>query len=74
MGLIEAIGAVIVAIGAAWFFGRRSGASKRDAKHGADYIAERKRQDEMDVGHGASDAERIRMLERVRDRSGSGKN
>ena len=74
MGLIETIGAVIAAIAAAWFFGRRAGAAKRDAKHGEDYIAERKRQDEMDVGHGASDADRIRMLEHIRDRNGKRKN
>ena len=74
MGLIETIGAIVAAIGAAWLFGRRSGAAKRDAKHGADYIAERKRQDEMDVGHGASDADRIRMLEHIRDRNGKRKN
>ena len=73
MGLIETIGAIIVAIGAAWFFGRRSGASKRDAKHGADYIAERKRQDEMDVGHGASDAERIKRLHDIANRNGKRK-
>ena len=74
MGLIETIGAVIAAIGAAWVFGRRSGAAKRDAKHGADYIAERKRQDEMDVGHGASDAERIKRLHDIANRNGKRKN
>ena len=73
MGLIETIGAIIVAIGAAWVFGRRSGASKRDASHGADYIAERKRQDEMDVGHGATDDERIRRLHDIANRNGKRK-
>ena len=74
MGLIEAIGAVIVAIGAAWFLGRRSGAAKRDAEHGADYIAERNRQDGLDVGHGASDAERIKRLHDIANRNGKRKN
>ena len=69
MGLIEAIGAVIVAIGAAWFLGRRSGAAKRDAEHGKDYIAERKRQDGLDVGHGATDGERIKRLRDIADRN-----
>lgn len=74
MGLIEAIAAVVAAIGAAWFFGRRSGAAKRDAEHGSDYIAERKRQDGLDVGHGASDAERIRMLNDIANRNSKRKN
>ena len=73
MGLIETIGALIFAIGAAWVFGRRSGASKKDAEHGADYIAERKRQDGLDVGHGASDAERIKRLHDIANRNGAGK-
>ena len=69
MGLIETIGAVIAAIGAAWFFGRRAGAAKRDAEHGKDYIDERKRQDGLDVGHGASDAERIKRLHDIANRN-----
>ena len=74
MGLIESIAAILTGLGAVALWAFRRGAAKRDAEHGADYIAERKRQDEMDVGLGATDDERIRMLERVRDRSGSGKN
>ena len=69
MGLIETIGALIFAIGTAWFLGRRSGAASSDANHGKDYIAERKRQDEMDVGHGSSDAERIKRLHDVANRN-----
>ena len=67
--LLGAIGALIAAIGAAWFLGRRSGAAKKDAKHGADYIAERKRQDGLDVGHGATDGERIKRLRDIADRN-----
>ena len=74
MGLIETIGAIVAAIGAAWIFGRRSGAAKRDAEHGEDYIEERKRQDEMDVGHGASDAERIKRLHDIANRNSKRKN
>ena len=74
MRMIEAIAAVVAAIGAAWFFGRRSGAAKRDAKHGEDYIAERKRQDRLDLGHGATDAERIKRLRDIANRNGAGKN
>ena len=72
MGLIETIAAIVAAIGAAWFFGRRSGAAKRDAEHGKDYIDERKRQDGLDVGHGASDAERIKRLHDIADRNRGG--
>ena len=75
-----AIVAVLGAFGAIWaalWGARRSGANsanaKRDAESARDYIAERKRQDEIDVGHGASDAERIRMLEAIRDRRGASK-
>ena len=73
MGLIETIGALIAAIGAAWFLGRRSGAANRDAKHGKDYIAERKRQDGLDVGHGATDGERVKRLRDIADRNGKRK-
>ena len=74
MGLIETIAAIVAAIGAAWLFGRRSGAAKKDAKHGKDYIAERKRQDGLDVGRGVSDAERIRMLSDIANRNRKRKN
>jgi len=74
MGLIETIAAIVAAIGAAWFLGRRSGAAKRDAEHGEDYIEERNRQDGLDVGHGASDAERIKRLHDIANRNSKRKN
>jgi len=73
MGLIETIAAILTGLGAVALWAFRRGAASKDAKHGKDYIAERKRQDDLDVGHGASDAERIRMLERIRDRNGKRK-
>jgi hypothetical protein len=53
--------------------GAADATAKRDAQNAAEYIAERKRQDEIDVGHGATDAERIEMLESIRDRPRTGK-
>jgi hypothetical protein len=53
--------------------GAADATAKRDAQNAAEYIAERKRQDEIDVGHGASDDQRIRMLEAIRDRKRTGK-
>ena len=69
MGLIETIAAILTGLGAVALWAFRRGASKRDAEHGADYIAERKRQDEMDVGHGDSDAERIKRLHDIANRN-----
>ena len=74
MGLIETIAAILTGLGAVALWAFRRGAAKRDAKHGADYIAERKRQDEMDVGHGASDAERIKRLHDIANRNRKRKN
>jgi len=73
MGLIETIAAILTGLGAVALWAFRRGAASKDAKHGADYIAERKRQDEMDVGHGASDAERIRRLHDIANRNGKRK-
>jgi hypothetical protein len=53
--------------------GAADATAKRDAQSAAEYIAERKRQDEVDVGHGATDAERIGLLEAIRDRKRTGK-
>ena len=71
-GLLAAIAAVVGAL--AW--GRRTGAQnerQKRAGHDAEaYAKERKRQDEIDIGHGATDDERIRRLRAIADgRSGS---
>ncbi len=69
MGLIETIAAILTGLGAVALWAFRRGAASKDAKHGKDYIAERKRQDEMDVGHGASDSERIKRLHDISNRN-----
>ena len=74
MGLIETIAAIIAALGAVALWAFRRGGAAKDRKHGKDYIAERKRQDSLDVGHGASDAERIKLLRAIADRDRSRKN
>ena len=73
MGLIETIGAILTGLGAVALWAFRRGAAKRDAEHGADYIDERKRQDGLDVGHGASDSERIKRLHDIANRNGKRK-
>jgi hypothetical protein len=70
------LGALAALWGAIWKAkrdGAKDATAKRDAQNAAEYIAERKRQDEIDVGHGASDLERIGMLEAIRDRPRTGK-
>ena len=72
-GVLGGLGALVVALVLGRWQGSRGAQAKRDAQDGKDYIAERRRQDEMDVGHGATDDERLRMLKRIRDRNGAGK-
>jgi hypothetical protein len=67
------LGALAALGGALWRAGKQ-GEQKAKGKADADYISERKRQDEIDVGNDASDADRIRMLEAIRDRKRAGKN
>lgn len=67
MGIIESILALVVAIGAAWFFGRKSGASNANSKRDADdmsdaYNRERTR-NEIDRNSDSPDAR-----DRLRDK------
>lgn len=68
---------LFAAIGAHWT-GKRKGAAdanaRRDAQNAAQYIEERKRQDEMDIGLGATDPERISRLHEIANRGSAGKN
>ena len=73
-GILGGVGALVVALVLGRWQGSRDANAKRDAQDGKDYIAERRRQDGKDVGLGATDDERTRMLERIRDRNGAGKN
>ena len=67
--MIEALGAAIVAIIAAFFFGNRRGKKTVADQHTRDYADDRKRQDQINTGVGATDAARI---ERLRDIAGGG--
>lgn len=68
MGLIEAIGAVLAAIAAAFWFGRRSQRKDTDAKQAREYRDERKKIDDEISGIGGSDADRISKLRDIADR------
>ena len=70
MGILETIGAVLAAIGAAWFMGRRSQRKDTAAKGARDYANERKKIDAEISGIGASDAERIDRLQSIAKRRG----
>ena len=74
MGLIETVGAIIAAIGAAWFFGRRSQRKDTAAKGAKEYADERKKIDSEVSGIGASDSERVAQLREIAKRRGSGQN
>jgi hypothetical protein len=62
----------ILAVAAAWLIGKHKGVTgereRRAGQDAADYVNERQAIDETDLGHGASDAERIRMLSDIADR------
>ena len=72
-GVLGGLGALVVALVLGRWQGGKQAQAKRDAQDGKDYIAERRRQDGKDVGLGATDDERLRMLKRIRDRNGAGK-
>ena len=65
--------AILAALGAVYGKGRSDARKTRAAADADDYISERKRQDELDVGHGASDAERIKRLHDIANRNGKRK-
>jgi hypothetical protein len=67
--LLTAGGALFAALRKA----KRDGAQQERDKANADYVTETKRQAGLDVGHGATDLERIGLLEAIRDRKRTGK-
>ena len=67
-GILAGLGALIAALALGRYTGGRDARAKRDVQDGKDYIAERRRQDELDVGHGATDADRIKRLRAIADR------
>jgi hypothetical protein len=74
MGILETIGALLAALGAAWFFGRRSQRKDTAAKGAKDYAKERKKIDAEIGSVGSTDAERIKRLQSIAKRRGTGKN
>lgn len=72
--ILGGIGAAVVAVWAAWQRGRATGKREEAHRKVSDYLKERKRIDEVDLGVGATDGDRV---ERLRDiakrRGGAGK-
>ena len=71
---LTALTALLAVLGAVYGKGRSDARKTRAADDAEDYINERKRQDDLDVGHGATDAERIRLLKDIANRKSSRKN
>jgi len=69
------IGGVALAV-LAWVTGRQQGKrtaqDKRAAADAKAYRDKRKEIDNADLGHGATDAERIKRLQSIADRAGAG--
>ena len=66
-----ALGAIVAVVGA-WLVGKRKGTTgereRRAGQDAKDYRDERGKIDETDLGHGASDGERIARLHEVFER------
>jgi len=76
LGPLGAIIAAVVGIGGLWFASGRSATVKAEDKRAAAdakaYQEKRKEIDNADLGHGATDAERIKRLQSIADRAGGG--
>ncbi len=72
MGILETIAAIIAAIAAAWFFGRKSQRKDTAAQGAKDYKNERKRIDDEISGIGGNDADNIGRLQSIAKRRGAG--
>ena len=73
MGILETIGALLAALGAAWIFGRRSQRKDTAATGAKDYAKERKKIDAEIGSIGSTDSERIKRLRDIADRRGASK-
>ena len=74
VAVLTALTAILAVLGAVYGKGRSDARKTRAADDAEDYINERKRQDDLDVGHGATDAERIRLLKTIANRNSKRKN
>jgi hypothetical protein len=72
--VLSALTAILAVLGAVYGKGRSDARKTRAADDAEDYINERKRQDDLDVGHGATDLERIRLLKTIANRNSKRKN
>jgi hypothetical protein len=72
--VLSALTAILAVLGAVYGKGRSDARKTRAADDAEDYINERKRQDDLDVGHGATDLERIRLLKAIANRNSKRKN
>jgi hypothetical protein len=72
-GILAGVAAAVLA----WVLGRQQGKSgereRRAGQDAKDYHDGRKKIDAMDLGHGATDIERINRLRDIADRRGAGR-
>ena len=73
LAALTALTAILAVLGAVYGKGRSDARKTRAADDDREYRNERKRQDDLDVGHGATDAERIRLLKAIANRNRSRK-
>ena len=66
---LTALTAILAVLGAVYGKGRSDARKTRAAADDREYRDERKRQDDLDVGHGATDLERIRLLKDIANRN-----
>ena len=71
---LTALTALLAVLGAVYGKGRSDARKTRAAADDREYRDERKRQDDLDVGHGATDLERIRLLKDIANRNSKRKN
>ena len=71
---LTALTALLAVLGAVYGKGRSDARKTRAAADDREYRNERKRQDDLDVGHGATDLERIRLLKDIANRNSKRKN
>ena len=74
VAVLTALTALLAVLGAVYGKGRSDARKTRAADDDREYRNERKRQDDLDVGHGATDAERIRLLKTIANRNSKRKN
>jgi hypothetical protein len=71
IALGAALAALVVSLLAMRRKGRTDERARRSAQDAADYSKTRKDIDNADLGHGATDADRIRRLQSIADKRGS---